>query len=585
MRYDAENTGASTLSAAIDSRKAKYRKFFKRFVALSLVCSLIPLLLVGWGINLHYSSLSRERMIENFNREVDHHRRVIELFLKEHRSKLQLIAKTHRKDYLCQVENLHKVFEILNQEYSSLTDLGVIDYTGRHLAYVGPYDLLDKNYTGEFWFRQVMDKGIFISDMFLGFRKIPHFIMAVTGSDNGKPWILRATIDTEAFRSLVENVRIGKTGEVYLLNAQGIYQTNPRFGGGIMQKTRLPVSGYHRGTDIRIVDGAKSPKDPEKVRQVVCSAWLQEPRWLLVVRQNYDEAFDAVNHANWAVLIFLHISALSILIMVVLVARYMVNLIRRHDEETDHLNEQLLQTSKLASIGELSAAVAHEINNPLAIISTERQILLDCQKQSGPLEPDFQAQFSDSLNQMNIQIQRCKRITHNLLRFSRRTIKAVEPLDLNAFIKEVADLMEREAKVNGIKFVLDLCPDLPTIVSDVSQLQQVFLNLITNAIDAHETKSYGRIDISTSTLDNSQGICVSIADQGCGISQENLDKIFDPFFTTKPVGKGTGLGLSICHGIIKGLGGKISVHSKVDEGTRFDIQLPLQISGDLVRAQ
>ena len=585
MTYDAEDAQVNPLLTAEEARKKKYRKFFKRFVVLSLVCSLVPLLLVGWGINQHYSDFSRERMIENFNREVDHHRSVIELFLKEHRSKLQLIANTHSKEYLCRVENLHKVFDMLNREYSSLTDLGVIDHAGRHLAYVGPYDLLDKNYTGEFWFRQVMEKGIFISDMFLGFRKIPHFIMAVIGNDDGKPWILRATIDTEAFRSLVENVRIGKTGEVYLLNAQGVYQTNPRFWGGIMQKTKLPVNGYHRGTDIRMIESAESPAGPEKVRQVLCSAWLQEPRWLLVVRQNYDEAFDAVNHANWAVLVFLHISALSILVMVVLAARYMVALIRRHDEETDRLNEQLLQTSKLASIGELSAAVAHEINNPLAIISTERQILLDCQKKCGPLEPEFQAQFIDSLNQVNIQIQRCKRITHNLLRFSRRTIKAVEPLDLNAFVKEVADLMEREAKVNGIKFVLDLCPDLPTIVSDVSQLQQVFLNLITNAIDAHETKSYGRIDISTSMSEGGGEVCVSIADLGCGISRENLDRIFDPFFTTKPVGKGTGLGLSICHGIIKGLGGNISVHSKIGEGTRFDIRLPMQISGDLVRAQ
>ena len=585
MKYEAENTGDGAIRATNDVRKAKYRKFFKRFMMLSLICSLVPLLLVGWGINTHYSRFARGRMTENFNREVDHHRRMIGLFLKEHSSKLQLIANTHSKDYLCQVENLHKVFEILNQEYSSLTDLGVIDHTGRHLAYVGPYDLLDKNYTQEFWFKQVMKKGIFISDMFLGFRKIPHFIMAVTGSDHGKPWILRATIDTEAFRSLVENVRIGKTGEVYLLNAQGVYQTNPRFGGSIMQKTRLPVKGYHRGTDIRVLESVPSPSGSEEVRQIVCSAWLQEPRWLLVVRQNYDEAFDAVNHANWAVLVFLHISALSILIVVVLVARYLVALIRRHDEETDHLNEQLLQTSKLASIGELSAAVAHEINNPLAIISTERQILLDSQKKYGHLEPDFEAQLDDSLNQMSIQIQRCKRITHNLLRFSRRTIKAVEPLDLNAFLKEVADLMEREARVNGITFEVDLSPELPTIVSDVSQLQQVFLNLITNAIDAHETKSYGRIEISTSLSGSGREVCVRIADNGCGISKENLDRIFDPFFTTKPVGKGTGLGLSICHGIIKGLGGSISVHSVVGEGTRFDIKLPLQISGDLVRNQ
>jgi two-component system NtrC family sensor kinase len=295
-----------------------------------------------------------------------------------------------------------------------------------------------------------------------------------------------------------------------------------------------------------------------------------------VVKQEYGEAFDAVNHANRAVLIFLHISGLSILVVAVLVTRHMLGMIRRRDEETDRLNEQLMQTGKLASIGELSAGVAHEINNPLAIISTERQILLDSEKQTPDLPHGFRAQLADSLSQIDIQTRRCKRITGNLLRFSRRTTSVTEPLNLNAFIQEVVDLMEREAKVNGIKFATKLSPDLPTMVSDVSQLQQVFLNLITNAVDAHSEKPYGRIDIATRLSDDGLGALLCITDTGSGIPPEFLDKIFDPFFTTKPVGKGTGLGLSICYSIIQRLGGRISVKSGIGEGTRFDIFLPLQ---------
>ena len=580
---DTNTTSVSAPTEKNGRRKEQYRRFFRRFVLLTLVSSLVPLLLVGWGINIHYTRFARNRMTDVFNKEVDHHRKIIELFLEEHSSKLQLVARTHTKEYLSRADNLNKVFEMINRDYASLTDLGVIDHTGRHLAYIGPYDLMDKNYAEAFWFKKVMQKGIFISDMFLGFRREPHFIMAVTSSDNGDAWILRATIDTEAFRSLVENVRIGKTGEVYLLNAEGIYQTTPRFHGNIMEKSQQPMVQEHDGINIRFENGPSRTRGNSDSRQIICSVWLREPHWLLEVRQDYDEAFNAVNHANWAVLIFLHISAVSILIVAVLITRHMLTMIRRRDDETDQLNEQLLQTSKLASIGELSAGVAHEINNPLAIILTERQILLDCETHTPGLDPEFQEQLNDSLTQIDIQIQRCKRITHNLLRFSRRTTSIMESMNLNAFIREVVDLMEREARANGIKFATDLSPDLPAMVSDASQLQQVFLNLITNAVDAHNGKPYGRIDIATKLSENGQGVELRIADTGSGIPSEHLKKIFDPFFTTKPVGKGTGLGLSICYSIIQRLGGKISVKSKIEEGTQFDIFLPLVPPAELIQ--
>lgn len=565
-------------------RNEQYKRFFRRFVLLTLVSSLVPLLLVGWGINFHYTRFARQRMTEKFHKEVDHHSRTIERFLKEHSSKLQLVARTHSKEYLRQPGNLNKVFELINRDSASLTDLGLIDHTGRHLAYVGPYDLMDKNYAQTFWFQQVMQKGLFISDMFLGFRREPHFIMAVTSSDNGEPWILRATINTETFRSLVENVRIGKSGEVYLLNTEGIYQTTPRFGGAIMETAPLPMMERHEGIDLRFVEQNYPGRASASSRRIICSVWLKEPHWLLVVTQDFDEAFNAVNHANLAVLVFLHISALSILIVAVLVTRHMLTMIRRRDEEGDQLNQQLMQTSKLASIGELSAGVAHEINNPLAIILTERQILLDCAGQTTEMAPSFREQFDDSMAQIDVQIQRCKRITHNLLRFSRRTQSVVETIQLNAFIIEVVDLMEREAKASGIKFTTALDPELPAMISDPSQVQQLFLNLITNAIDAQDGKPYGRIDIATSVAAGGQGVRLSISDTGCGIPREHLEKIFDPFFTTKPVGKGTGLGLSICYSIIQRLGGRIAVQSDPGRGTRFDIDLPLRPPAELLQA-
>ncbi len=555
-------------------RKATYSRLFWRFVWLTILCSLVPLLLVGWGINLHYSRFARERLLNFLQTQVEDHRKDIERFLSEHTSKLQLIARTHDREELLEPGALQTIFDLFNQDHRALTDLGVIGEHGYHLAYVGTYDLWSRNYSKEFWFLQVMEKGIYISDMFMGYRKEPHFIIAVTHHNGDKKWILRATIHTDSFRSLVENVRIGKTGQVYLLNAEGVFQTSPRVNGAIMEKSAYPMESYHEEPRIRTLEGLRDAQGRERPRQIACEAWMQNPRWLLVVKQDYDEAFADVNHANTWTLVFLHLSAASILVVTVFITRHMITSIKRRDAEADRLNQQLLQAGKLASIGELSAGVAHEINNPLAIILTERQLLLDAARQTAITDPEFQEQFSDSMNQIDLQVQRCKRITQNLLRFSRRTKSMIETVDLNGFIQEVIDLMEREARTSGIKFFCEPDPTLPPVSSDPSQLQQVFLNLITNAIDAHDGKPYGSIRISTHADAERKKATVKVADSGSGIKPEHLSRIFDPFFTTKAVGKGTGLGLSICFSIVKRLGGSLTVQSEMGKGTEFTIQLP-----------
>ena len=554
--------------------KRYYSQLYRKFILINLVCSLVPLLLVGWGINRYYTTFATSRMTASFESQVDHHRKVIELFLRERSARLRLLAQTHSKEYLGQVSNLAQVFEIINQEYGSLEDLGVIDDKGKHVAYVGPYDLMDKNYSQTTWFRNVMMKGIYISDMFTGWREVPHFVIAILRVENGEKWIIRATIDTKAFRSLVENVSIGKTGEVYLLNAEGVFQTSPRFGGKIMEKSPMAAEEFHEATWVRTIQIFHGEEKGNSAQQIVATAWLKEPRWMLVVKQDYEEVFGEVNHANNASLVFLLLCAFSILIITVLTTRYFIKVIKKRDTEADQLNRQLMEAGKMASIGELSAGVAHEINNPLAIILTEKQILLDMAEYTPGLNEEFSKSLKESMEQVDTQVNRCKRITHNLLRFSRRTRSVIERVDLNPFLKEVVDLMEREARSSGIKFTTDLDENLRPVLSDPSQLQQLFLNLITNAIDAHDGKPYGTIRIATRGEAENKTVRIEFTDTGSGIPKDIINKIFDPFFTTKAVGKGTGLGLSICYTIMQRLGGGISVKSRVGEGTEFTLTLP-----------
>jgi two-component system NtrC family sensor kinase len=258
----------------------------------------------------------------------------------------------------------------------------------------------------------------------------------------------------------------------------------------------------------------------------------------------------------------------------------MVKVIKKRDKEAEDLNRQLMQASKLASIGELAAGVAHEINNPLAVILTENQVILDLVESEHGLGGEFKEQLGRSLGQIDAQVERCSHITQNLLRFSRRMALPSRYVDLNAAVNDVVGLLEKRAASRGVFICLDFQENLPKIPGYEFELEQVFVNLISNAIDAHEGKPYGRIHIVTRHDSKRHGVVATVADSGSGISDKDLARVFDPFYTTKPVGQGTGLGLSISYSIIRQMGGGISVSSEAGKGTEFEIFLPCG-DGDL----
>ncbi len=240
----------------------------------------------------------------------------------------------------------------------------------------------------------------------------------------------------------------------------------------------------------------------------------------------------------------------------------------RAERQKELSDEQLLQSQKLASIGELSAGIAHEINNPLAIIRQEAEWLLHLLKNEPPQDL---GEMKTCLAEIVHQVDRGREITHNLLNFARRRQPVVQAVDLNRLIEDMALLVEKEAQNHRIIISKQFQPDLPVITSDAPLLRQVVLNLLNNAIQA--IGQDGTVTIVTQAGENHQ-VMIHINDTGCGIPKEQLAQIFDPFFTTKPQGKGTGLGLSICHGIIERLGGRISVASEVGQGSSFTIKLP-----------
>jgi PAS domain S-box-containing protein len=239
--------------------------------------------------------------------------------------------------------------------------------------------------------------------------------------------------------------------------------------------------------------------------------------------------------------------------------------VARDITERKNMQEQLIVTDRLASIGELSSGIAHELNNPLTTVIGLSELLLD-----GEVPDDIR----EDLTLINKEAQRTAQVVQNLLTFARKQPQEKKLVNINDVIPKVLELRAYEQRVSNIEVNTRFASDLPEIMADGFRLQQVFINIIINAehfmIEAHRR---GTLTITTERAGDI--VRASFADDGPGIAKENLGHLFDPFFTTKEVGKGTGLGLSICHGIITEHGGRIYAESKAGKGATFIVELPI----------
>jgi len=238
----------------------------------------------------------------------------------------------------------------------------------------------------------------------------------------------------------------------------------------------------------------------------------------------------------------------------------------RMERKLQETHLQLVSSEKMASLGKLAAGIAHEINNPLGGILIYASLMMEDLSENDPSRQD--------LARIVQETSRCKEIVKSLLEFARQTEPKMDPTDINRSITEGLFFLENQALFHNIQIIKRLDSGLPLVIGNAGQLKQVFMNIIVNAAEA--MYGSGTLTITTSFASYRNTVLVEFTDTGEGIPEENLTRIFDPFFTTKDVGKGTGLGLATSYGIIEEHGGKIRVKSKVNEGTTFTIELPLQ---------
>ena len=560
-----------------------YQSLRRTMIAIIVLVSLAPLLGLSVIGGYQFHEAYRGKVLAHVEQLVLKHRQSVDGFLREKLAEIQVVADILGGDRLADEALLEEVLKSLQRRHGGVfVDIGVVAGSGVQAAYAGPFRLGEADYSDALWFREAMHREFYISDVFLGLRGLPHFIVAVKRVWGGREWIVRSTIDFVAFNELVDAIRLGRTGMAYIVNKDGQLQTKSR----LHFAPDVPAL-----MDIIAKAGASAPRvdAPEALAPVrsaavdvrpgpgggdvlYVTAPLKDRRWYLVYQQDVTDAFAEFYHTRMVALVGVVLSGAAIVVMAVVLSRRMMGSIMRADKAREMMNEQIVEAGKLVSVGELAAGIAHEINNPVAIMMEEAGWVGDLMAEDDMKTTSQHDEIMHSVEQIRSQGRRCREITHKLLSFARKIDPTPTQVDVNDLVDEMAALSEQRAKYANVAIVTRFDADLPCIEASASEMQQVLLNLVNNAIDAMEE---GGGELILTTAREGQGIRIAVADTGQGIPKANLGRIFDPFFTTKPVGKGTGLGLSIIYGIVKKMGGEIAVASSVGVGTTFTVRLPV----------
>jgi two-component system, NtrC family, sensor kinase len=535
----------------------------RRILAALLVVSAVPFVLLGTGAWFVFRGVAIEQTLGLHRTMARAHAAAIDLYLLEKLHSLEVMARAHTVEELRQPERLREIFDAMaGVHQQGFVDLGVIDQEGRHLAYVGPFDLMDRTYDEAEWFQSVMTRGSMVSDVFLGHRQAPHTVIAVRQRSPDGWWVLRATLDNRSLYGLVRSLEVGATGDVFLVNREGLFQTPPRVGAvlGLSPLVDPPFHPEVRDQRVRTAEGS--------MRRV--TTWLNDGQWLLVVQQPEREILAPVSRAVAEGAVVVAMAVILVFVATIVITSRLIRRVELADQQRDLMYGDLLRSAKLASLGEMATGLAHEINNPLATISAEQTNLGD-EVAELDLPAGVRETLEEAIQRCKRQVERCGNITAKMLQFGRKTDTALRATDVEPVLREIGQLLERRARNSNVALILNVAPRLPPAWLDANELEQVLANLVNNAVDAMD----GGGTVTVSARKEGSHILLQVADDGSGIEPENLARIFQPFFTTKPVGQGTGLGLAVVYGIVQGWGGTIQAESKPGVGTTMSIRIPL----------
>jgi signal transduction histidine kinase len=544
-----------------------FRRIWKRAVLVTATVALVPLIiwaLAGYRLNL--DTIESELVLRT-SQLVSNSWRSVSLFISERRSVLDFIAHDHTFETLNDKTRLATILDNINKRFGGFTDLGVINSSGVQQTYVGPYRLDGLDYSNEPWFRQVLKYGFYISDLVVGHRKEPHLDFAVKRVLlDGSFFVLRAALDAQKFNELIAQFEVGEKSDAFVINREGVLQTPSRYYGLVLKKIPIRIPDYAPKAQV-----FESQNDNSE-RTVIGYAYIPETPFILMIVKHKGELIQPWYKTGWAFTWILATSILLILLVTLAVASHLVDQIHKADQERVDTLHQVEHTNKMVSLGRLASGVAHEINNPLAIINQKAGHIRDIFTLTEAYKKD--PKLIDLVDSVLATVHRCAKVTKGLLSFARHLNLSIQTISLQEIINEVQNVLTKETEFRCITVEVNLADNIPQFESDRGKLEQIFFNLFNNAIAV--MKDGGHLEIKAECEDTNF-VSISFSNNGPAIPEADLRYVFEPFYYSRTGESGAGLGLAVTYALVQQIGGQISVQSEIGTGNRFNIRLPLKM--------
>ncbi len=547
-----------------------FLRIWKRAIIVTATVALVPLIVWALsGYRLTMGTIESELALRT-SQLVSNSWRSVSLFLTERRSVLDFIAHDHTLETLKDPVRLAGILENLNKRFGGFIDLGVIDNSGKRISHAGSHQMNGSDYNQQHWFREVLDRGVYISDLVTGTHQEPHVDFAVKRDlADGSFFVLHAAIQPEELAESIAQIDVGAKGDLFIINRDGVLQTPSRYHGQVLSKISVNVPEYSPKAQVYETSNAKND------RIVIGHAHIPDTPYILMIIQEQSENVQPWYKTTWAFTAILAASIIMILLVTLWVATHLVNQIHVADQERVDTLHQVEYANKMVSLGRLASGVAHEINNPLAIINEKAGHIKDIFTLTETYAKD--PKLIGLVDSVISTVQRCAKVTRGLLNFARHLNLSIQTIDLKEIIDEVRGVLAKDAEYRSVTVKVRVAENIPLFEGDRGKLEQVFFNLCNNAIGA--MKDGGQLEITAARI-NENAISISIADNGPGIPKSDMEHIFDPFFYSKARHDGTGVGLAVTYALVQEIGGTISVESQVGKGTSFNIKVPLDASAN-----
>lgn len=544
----------------------EYKNLRIILTVLFLVLSIIPLSLLTFFSYYHFRSSLHTSITQNLSQITIDKAMSINNWLFERVSDARTIAQspwTAAALYDPQKrDSFNNYLTLIEQSYGYYDELFILDKNGDFVAGTGGRE---ENKSGRDYFANARDGIHVITDI----RKSettgkPTMLISFPVKDEyGKVvGVLVERIKLDLISKIMKQIKVGKTGESYLLDARGYFLTESKFEPDCILNKRISTEGYENC--IKHHQGVGEYFDYRGKTVLGSYLWMPERKWCLMVEQDVKEAFSQISTLKNITMAIYFVTIVLVAGASLICSGRIIKVLKEKDDKLEHRTKELIRAEKLSATGQLAAGVAHEINNPIAVIMGRAEFLISELGGANSL-------ILKSLKTIEQESEKAATTVQKLLSFTRQREPKLELVDINMLLETSLNLMNHQALMEKIAIIKELDSNMPKVRADSHQIEQVFVNIILNAIQA--MPGGGKLLVGTGA--KGELVEIKFLDSGCGIPESDISMIFAPFFTTKA--RGTGLGLAISKEIIESHNGSLRIESGSNKGTVVTIELPCQI--------